>query len=290
MRNPQSPLAWIRWARSYGGAPSVAIDVYDLKLSDWRFLRHYPEIKRRSAAKLRELAERATRPDEDSVSSAIAEIVRWKTVIQCRHAHRAGGGYFIEAEPVMQRQWDKVIWPVIKGSDFSRTLELACGHGRNTEYLRRYAPELHLVDVNETCLAACRARFGSEKDGCRFQYYQTDGTHLRAIGDHSITFGYSWDSMVHFDKLVMRDYILEFARILAPGATAFLHHSNLGALRPESNWFHNHGSRSNMSAELMQRYAVEAGLKVRFQRLSGKADGWGMDDLDCLSVLEQPIK
>jgi SAM-dependent methyltransferase len=290
MRNPQSPIAWIRLARACGGAPSRAIDTYDLKLTDWRFLRHYPEIKRRSAATLGELAARAGCSDPETVASAIAEIVRWKTIIQCRHAHRAGGGYFIEAEAPMAWQWQQVIWPIIKDADFRCTLELACGHGRNTEYLRQYASELHLVDVNESCLAACRQRFGVHKGACRFYYHRTEGAELRAIPNRSITFGYSWDSMVHFDKLVMRDYVLEFARILAPGGTAFLHHSNLGAALPESNWFHNHGSRSNMSAKLMQAYVAEAGLAMRFQRLSGTSDGWGMEELDCLSLVEQPVK
>jgi ubiquinone/menaquinone biosynthesis C-methylase UbiE len=142
------------------------------------------------------------------------------------------------------------------------------------------------VDVNETCLAACRGRFGTKKDACQLHYHLTDGTHLRMIPDRSMTFGYSWDSMVHFDKLVMRGYVHEFARVLAPGGTAFLHHSNLGAIHPDSNWFHNHGSRSNMSAALMRDYVAEAGLKLRFQRLSGLTDGWGMEDLDCLSVIE----
>jgi hypothetical protein len=288
MRNPQSPLTWIRWARAYGGAPAAAIDIYDLKLSDWRFLRHYPEIKRRCAAKLREFAGRAARPDLETVASAIAEIIRWKTIIQCRHAHRAAGGYFVEAEAYMGWQWQEIIWPIIKHSDFRCTLELACGHGRNTEHLCLHASELHLVDVNESCLAACRARFGSQRGACRFHYHRTEGAELRSIEDRSITFGYSWDSMVHFDKLVMRDYVLELARVLTLGGTAFLHHSNLGAALPDSNWFHNHGSRSNMSAELMRAYAADAGLKVQFQRLSGTADGWGMEDLDCLSVLERP--
>jgi hypothetical protein len=43
-----------------------------------------------------------------------------------------------------------------------------------------------------------------------------------------------------------------------------------------------------MTAELMRAYASEAGLKMRFQRLSGRADGWGTDDLDCLSLIEKP--
>jgi hypothetical protein len=44
-----------------------------------------------------------------------------------------------------------------------------------------------------------------------------------------------------------------------------------------------------MSAELMGAFAAEVGLAVKFQRLSGRKDGWGNDDLDCLSLLQKPI-
>jgi hypothetical protein len=44
-----------------------------------------------------------------------------------------------------------------------------------------------------------------------------------------------------------------------------------------------------MSAELFRDYAGAAGLAVPFQRLSGTADGWGIDDLDCLSLIERPL-
>jgi hypothetical protein len=95
--------------------------------------------------------------------------------------------------------------------------------------------------------------------------------------------------MVYFDKVVVRDYLIEFSRVLRPGGRAFLHHSNYGAFKPNSDWPTNYGTRSNMSAELLRQYADEAGLHVRSQRLSGTADGWGMDDIDCLSMVEKPL-
>jgi hypothetical protein len=44
-----------------------------------------------------------------------------------------------------------------------------------------------------------------------------------------------------------------------------------------------------MTADLMREYAQEAGLGIKFQRLSGTADGWDVDDLDCLTLLSKPI-
>ncbi|MGT2429910.1 class I SAM-dependent methyltransferase [Cupriavidus basilensis] len=108
------------------------------------------------------------------------------------------------------------------------------------------------------------------------------------IPDQSVTLIYKFDAMMHFDKLVVRDYVAEFRRILKPGGCAFIHHSNLGALHPDSDWARNTGSRSDMSAELTRQHAADSKLAVRFQRLSGMADGWGMDNLDCFTVLERP--
>ena len=91
--------------------------------------------------------------------------------------------------------------------------------------------------------------------------------------------------MVHFDKLIVADYVNEIARILAPGGTAFLHHSNYGAMKPDSDWAKNDGTRSDMSAELMKEYAKQSGLKLVKQEIHGKEQGWGTDALDCVSLL-----
>jgi len=245
-------------------------------------------------AKLGEdLKAKAVDLDERSVGrlcgGVVHELVRLKTIIQCRDTH-ATGGYFADAEQVMVWQWNTVIHPMIKDLDFTCVLELAPGHGRNTDHLRKLAKEIHLVDVNLSCVEACRKRFGDKLEGCAFHYHVTDGKNLSMIPDSSITHVYSFDSMVHFDKLVVKDYVGEIARILHPAGTAFLHHSNFGAFEPNSDWAHNVGTRSDMSAELMLAYAAEVGLDVAFQRLSGMADGWGMDDLDCFSILRKPTR
>lgn len=223
----------------------------------------------------------------DIVTQVVGELVRWKTVIQCRDTH-ATGNYFADAEIHMAWQWENIIFPIIKDSDFTEVLEIAPGHGRNTEYLYRLSLKIHLVDVNESCVEACRERFGVRKDRCEFFYHLTNGNSLKSIADSTITFAYSFDSMVHFDKLVVEDYVKEISRVLRPKGTAFLHHSNFGAFRPNSDWAHNTGTRSDMTAGLMLAYAKACGLLVDFQRLSGRADGWGIDDLDCLTVLRKP--
>ena len=107
------------------------------------------------------------------------------------------------------------IWPNIKNADLSRVLELAPGYGRNTARLARHAKEIHLVDVNQSCIDRCKQRFEGKTDTCKLFYCVNDGKSLNDLPSDYFTFVYSWDAMVHFDKLVIRDYIQEFHRILA---------------------------------------------------------------------------
>ena len=285
-----NPIFWVAEARerfeSLPERTKALLDHHELTPTCHTITYFRSDLEKKAGAKLVALASRPITPD--TIAEAIDEIVRWKTIEQCAYSHRTGS-YFADAEPFMAEQWEKIIWPIISQEDFTAVLELACGHGRNTDFLRRYASSIDLVDVNEHCVEACRKRFGSELENCKFRYHLTAGNGLPMIPSASITFGYSWDSMVHFDKLVVRDYVVEFARILKPGGTAFLHHSNYGAIAPDSDWAKNHGNRSDMTAALMQQYAEDAGLELKFQRLSGRADGWGLDNLDCLSLLKRPV-
>lgn len=218
----------------------------------------------------------------------IERIVARKTVIQCREAHTEGG-YYAAAEPDMQPQWAQLIAPLLSRFDLAKTLELAPGHGRNSAKLAPLAKELHLVDVNRTCIDACRARFGEQWAGCKFFYYVNNGESLGQIPDESITFVYSFDSVVHFDKTVVFAYLKESLRILVPGGGGFIHHSNYGAFAPNSDWASNPGGRSDVSAVIFADYCKQIGLEVLEQRLHGIAEGRHMDGLDCVTLFRKPF-
>lgn len=239
------------------------------------------------AAKGGEALERLAADPTQNVEDAIEELVKWKTAIQCGHSHDVSKGYFIDAEPHMELQWNQIIFPLIRDLEFTTVLDLACGHGRNSEFLRRHTKSPHLVDINQSCIDACRMRFGDTKDGTRFRYHVTDGNHLKMIENERITLVYSWDSMVHFDKLIIRDYLLDIQRVLKPGGSAFLHHSNYGERAPDSNWATNTGTRSDMSGKIMREYAAATGLDVVLQDIHGRAEGRGEDGLDCVSILHK---
>jgi hypothetical protein len=67
--------------------------------------------------------------------------------------------YYDDAEDKMGRQWNELVFPFIKDGNFLTTLEVACGHGRNSEYLLALADKLYLLDVNVENIEFCKERF-----------------------------------------------------------------------------------------------------------------------------------
>jgi SAM-dependent methyltransferase len=123
-------------------------------------------------------------------------------------------------------QWYTTLLPRIRGFLPAGTvLEIACGHGRWTGFLKDACRRLVLVDLSESCIAACRERFAGES---HIEYHVNDGRSLAMLPDRSVDFVFSFDSLVHADASVMTAYLAELARILTPDGAAFLHHSNLG--------------------------------------------------------------
>ncbi|MEQ6122339.1 class I SAM-dependent methyltransferase [Reichenbachiella sp. MALMAid0571] len=104
-------------------------------------------------------------------------------------------------------------------------LEIACGHGRWTEFLINHTDKLIGVDLSPSCIEICNERF-SEIDQAKFMV--NDGKSLEMIPDNSIDFVFSFDSLVHVDNDVLDSYISQLPRILKDGGNCFLHHSNLG--------------------------------------------------------------
>lgn len=169
--------------------------------------------------------------------------------------------YFREAEGQFHEQWIGTIRPLIEDFDFSTVLELSPGAGRNTEKLSELTTRLIAVDYNQQALAQTRDRLRTLGNRCEVTYHQNNGCDLRMVDDSSVTAIYCWDSAVHFDKSVLAAYIGEFARVLQPGGSGFLHHSDLGdrahkSIKRNPHW------RSNASKELVAEQCRLHGLTV----------------------------
>ena len=191
--------------------------------------------------------------------------------------------YFAAAEADMGRYWDALIWPALAphGIDFSCTVDLAAGHGRNTEVLRRLAGRVLAVDMIEECVESCRSRFADDPG---VTCIQNDGISLAPIGDGEVTFVYCFDSMVHFDSDIVRAYLAEFRRVLRPGGHGFCHHSNYSK-RPAGHFATNPHWRNFMSCELFAHYCGKEGLAVLHQQT---VDWVAEPALDGITVLQRP--
>lgn len=188
--------------------------------------------------------------------------------------------YYDEAEQAIDHQWNELVWPFIKGYDFSCVIDLAAGHGRNSKKLKDIAQKIYIVDINGENIEFCRKRFASDE---RFHFIQNDGFALNGIRDEEITFIYCFDAMVHFDSDIIRAYLCEFRRVLKPGGYGFCHHSNYtknpgGNFRNTTHW------RNFMSKQLFAHYCAKEGLEV----VKSKIIDWGEPELDCLTLFKKP--
>lgn len=193
------------------------------------------------------------------------------------------GAYYDEAERSMDSQWNDIVWPIIRDCDFSTTLELAAGHGRNSEKLRHLADHLILVDINQENIDFLKDRFNGTPN---VSLMLNDGASLPEVHDESISFVYSFDSMVHFDSDVVRAYLNEFSRVLVPGGAGFCHYSNYTG-SPTGTYRDHPGWRNFMSRELFEHYAVKEGLIPVTSRLVD----WTRDGSfsDAVTLFRKPV-
>ena len=84
------------------------------------------------------------------------------------------------------------------------------------------------------------------------------------IADNSIDRIWSWDVFVHINDTDIKDYVVQFNRILRPGGIGIIHHSKNG--KSSRRW------RSNMTAKKMTEFCNENNLEVKSQ-----LECWGND-------------
>jgi SAM-dependent methyltransferase len=192
--------------------------------------------------------------------------------------------YHKAAAADMDSHWERHIWPMLSRYpiDFSRTMDFACGYGRNARKLREVGAKLvTLVDVHSENVAYCEDNLVPLGG---FDVFQNTGYDLMGIQSGAYTHIYSFDSMVHFDLEIVLSYIAEFARVLQPGGTAFVHHSNCTA-RPGASFRDNPHWRNFMSDAIFRHASIRNGFQILDQqRLS-----WAGEDIDCVTLMRLPF-
>lgn len=188
--------------------------------------------------------------------------------------------YYDQAEGLIDQQWETYVASFIEGADFTTTVDLAAGHGRNSAKLAPLCGHLYVVDINASNVDHCRYRFAeSENVSCHLN----DGYSLAFLDDSSISLVYCFDAMVHFDSDVVRSYLAETRRVLRPGGAGFFHHSNYTA-NPAGDFHDSPGWRNFMSAQVFEHYAAKEGLVTVKQRVVD----WDAPATDCFSLVERP--
>ena len=138
-------------------------------------------------------------------------------------------------------------------------LEVGPGAGRWSEHIIPRSGKTILVDLTPECIDLCQERFGKNP---AVEFYVNDGRTLPFIESGSIERVWSVDVFVHIQAHDVENYVAEFARIMAPGAQALIHHAKNGIRR--KNW------RSDMTASLMAQYVRQNGLEM-----TGQVQSWG---------------
>lgn len=209
-----------------------------------------------------------------------------KTPQQIAQSQRAvweGSHYYPDAEKYFPQQWEELIWPVIEGCDFSRVVDLACGHGRNTRKLSSISETVIGVDLVPKNIDFCRK---IATNNCRF--VECDGCTI-PVEDNRATLIYCFDAMVHFDPAVVHQYLRESQRCLQRGGFAFFHHSNYSGPMGSGGWRTNPHARNIMTQWKFSAMAENEGLSVKYSRVID----WGLPphcvkDLDCITLLRKP--
>lgn len=126
-----------------------------------------------------------------------------------------------------EAQWYGSLFPrVHRYLPASEIVEIACGYGRWTQFLREGCDHLTGVDISQVCVDACTERFAGDE---RLRFVTNDGATFPGVADTSVDLVFSYDSLVHADQSVITAYLHEIRRVLKPEGVAFIHHSNLGA-------------------------------------------------------------
>jgi len=191
--------------------------------------------------------------------------------------------YYAQAEERMDCQWNELIWPRIKDCNFTHVVDLACGHGRNSEKFLPLAGRITLVDLSDNNITFCRKRFAGRAQRMRFT--RTTGVDI-PCHPGVVTLLYCFDAMVHFSPEVVCAYIYEAQRVLTLGGHAFFHHSNLSTQNPTFSY--NPHARNHMTQDLFKYWVNAAGLEI----VSSDVIPWGQAEyrfeaLDCITVLKK---
>ncbi len=215
--------------------------------------------------------------------SVLENVRRWKQTFDWSNR----GLEWCEGFGGSEKAWAHALLPRIGAFvPTKHVLELGPGYGVWTDYLRPLSKRMTLVDLAPNCIEFCRERFGRR----RMAYHANDGRSLDMVGEGKIDFVFSFNSLVHADWEVMREYTRQLGTKMKPGAWGFIHHSNLGEYEAEigvMDQAHEHWRGRDMTGEKFRQACREAGLVCVMQEIIP----WGSERfIDAISLFTRPSR
>jgi ubiquinone/menaquinone biosynthesis C-methylase UbiE len=192
--------------------------------------------------------------------------------------------YYDDAERWMQVFWraETIFRRLFDTLDLGTVLELACGHGRHSEYIAARCGSLILMDIHRENIDYCRQRLQSFGN---IEYHVNNGYDFHPVASNSLTSIFCYDAMVHFSPDLVQSYLQDTGRVLVSGGHALFHHSNYPAPL-ERHYGQNPHARNHMTQALFEEYTRAAGLEM----VETIIMPWGgTPDLDCLSLVAKAL-
>jgi len=236
---------------------------------------HYPDLIPRIEQIIAPLAQQPIQPTETPNSLRDQITIEWSVAPYYEEA---------EAESYMQFFWgpDSRFFAAFRQLDLTETAELACGHGRHTQFIVDHYRFGHitLLDVNQTNIDWCNERFAGD---ARVSCFVNSGFDLPQTETSCLTSLFCYDAMVHFEYDDVFSYIRDMARVLKPGAMALIHHSNNDE-QPGNRSSESTHWRNFMSAPLFKHVSMRHGFRIVRQEVM---DWRGEKDIDCLTLMQK---
>jgi cyclopropane fatty-acyl-phospholipid synthase-like methyltransferase len=137
--------------------------------------------------------------------------------------------------------------------------------------------EFFAVDLSESCVAYCRQRFTSAS---RTHFFANDGRSLAMVPE-GVDFVFSFDSLVHVEIDVLREYIWQIAQKLSSTGVAFLHHSNALGEQVDRALARKNARAESVSATIVKELFEDSGCRVLVQ----EEINWdGPSRIDCFTT------
>ncbi len=133
----------------------------------------------------------------------------------------------------------------------AEVLEIGPGGGRWTVPLIARASKYTGIDISESCVEVCRAKFAAEP---KASFTVGSGVDLKSVPDASIDALWSFDVFVHINQSEVEKYADEFKRVLRPGAVGIIHHGSVGGAMG--------GWRSNITHDSMLKLLKDRGFEI----------------------------